>query len=397
MQQKKKSYRVLLIIYNFFISTIKFIFNTIELYIQKQQYQNFYVLTYIFVFLNMILVIFLPHIVGFISSLIFTLVFFYIIIKALANLFNQWKNTKELKYYNIFDDTSDLNARLIIIKQLLSLLCGCLFIIMGLYMWINVLISVNTSFNRFYNFTFLILIPIIIALTVYILSYKYSSIRATLFFITLLPIISVLFSSTILQGFFELFEIVTSINLNINLLRSNFFIITSTIIMSIFIQFVIVFVRPLYKLKNTHLSFIIMSVFCTITTLIIFIFINELATYIYNKMILADIYIQVNVINEWLTKAIKVSLLPYALGANICITFIAIRQHIFNKKAEKLFLNIMDTLVQHDELLLSNTEKQELFLKIKQCCYFVGFQFKMHFLGNKTLRKFIDEMHITAE
>lgn len=160
----------------------------------------------------MILVIFLPHIVGFISSLIFTLVFFYIIIKALANLFNQWKNTKELKYYNIFDDTSDLNARLIIIKQLLSLLCGCLFIIMGLYMWINVLISVNPSFNRFYNFTFLI--PIIIASTVYILSYKYSSIRATLFFITLLPIISVLFSLTILQGFFELFETVTSIKFN---------------------------------------------------------------------------------------------------------------------------------------------------------------------------------------
>lgn len=107
--------------------------------------------------------------------------------------------------------------------------------------------------------------------------------------------------------------------------------------------------------------------------------------------------IPTNVINELLTKTIKIILLPYTLGAGIGITFIAIRQHIFNKRAEKPFLNIMDTLVHNNELLLSDMEKQELFSKIKQCCYFGGLQFKMHFLGNKTSRKFIDEMHITAE
>lgn len=69
----------------------------------------------------MFLVIFLPHIVGFISVLIFTLVLFYMIIRALANLFRQWKNIKNLKHYNIFDDTLDLSAKSIIIKQFLSI------------------------------------------------------------------------------------------------------------------------------------------------------------------------------------------------------------------------------------------------------------------------------------
>ncbi|MGG1848664.1 hypothetical protein [Bacillus wiedmannii] len=391
MQQKKKSYRIVLIIYNFFISTIKFIFNTIELYIQKQQYQNFYVLTCILVFLNMFLVIFLPHIVGFISVLIFTLVLFYMIIRALANLFRQWKNIKNLKHYNIFDDTLDLSAKSIIIKQFLSIL-------IGLYLWINVLILTTHSFIKFYNCTSIILIPLIIASAVYILSYKYSSIIATLLFVAFLPFISAILSSTILQEFIKLFGLVTSIEFNTSLLRSDFFIGTSTIVISVLVQIIIVFVRPPYKLKSTHLAFIIVNIFCTISTLIIFIFINDFAVYIHDKMLSANIYnIQTNEINEWLTKTIKIILLPYALGTGIGITFIAIRQHIFNKRAEKLFLNIMDTLVQNDELLLSNTEKQELFSKIKQCCYFGGFQFKMYFLGNQALRIFIDEMHISAE
>ncbi|PFM63684.1 hypothetical protein COJ48_15035 [Bacillus cereus] len=397
MQQKRKSHKIIAIFYNFFINAIKFFFNKIELYIQKQQYQNFYVLTSMFGFFNMILVIFLPHIVGLLSSLIFILFFLYIVIRVLINLFVQWINTKELKYYNLFDDTIDLGARLIIIKQFLSVLFGCLFTLTALYMCTTTLLLVKHFPNKLYIFTLMILILLIIASTVYILSYKYSSIRATFLFVALLPIISAFFSSTILQGFFELFELVTSIEFNINFLRSNFFIGTSTIVISVLVQIIIVLVRPPYKLKNTHLSFTIISVFYTIIMLTIFIFINDLAIYIYDKIKFIDTHIQVNIISDWLTQTIKIILLPYALGTSIGITFIAIRQHIFNKRAEKLFLNITDTLVQNNELLLSDTEKQELFSKIKQCCYFGGFQFKMHVLGNKALRSFIDEMHITSE
>ncbi|PEB95357.1 MULTISPECIES: hypothetical protein [Bacillus] len=398
MQQKKKSHKIIAIFYEILINTIQFIFNKIELYIQKQQYQNFYVLASMFVFLNMILVIFLPHILGFISSLIFTLILFYMIIRALANLLSQWKNIRELKHYNIFDDTIDLSAKSIIIKQFLSILYGCLFILTGIYIWINELTLINPSFIKVYNCIFIILISLMIASTVYILSYKYSSIRATLLFVAVLPIISVFLSSTILQEFIKLFEPVTSIEVNINFLRSNFFIGTSTIVISVLVQIIIVFVRPPYKLKSTHLAFIIVNVFCTISTLIIFIFINDFAVYIHEKMVSANISnIPTDAINDWLTKTIKIILLPYALGTGIGITFIVIRQHIFNKRAEKLFLNIMDTLVQKNELLLSDMDRQELFSKIKKCCYFGGFQFKMHFLGNTILRNFIDEMHITSE
>jgi hypothetical protein len=101
---------------------------------------------------------------------------------------------------------------------------------------------------------------------------------------------------------------------------------------------------------------------------------------------------EIKSVSEFITQLIRIVTFPFSVGAKISIILITCKQHYYNIRAENDYIKIMNTFSTGKNIYLSDSEKEDLLLKIKRCCYEGGFQFRIRIYENPYLKNFIEEM-----
>jgi len=323
---------------------------------------------------------------AFYITLIFTVASFtYLLIKVIIMSISLLRSVNNLDYFKVGNNKEDSSRRLKLLENILGILMGLCFLAVFFInsQVLNSIFTITIMYLIIFVFVLYGIIKFnnIFATSMFIFSSTIPGFLVCLYAITFLVSILVILMNLLNFGNIgnvEVFKSIDSKSLTLfALMMPKYYpIILFNIIISLFFQLLIIFVRPVYHLSKTKISLRILSVIFTIATISLMLFasdIKDMLLHVINNNKFDPV--QIKEINQYLgsdfnkaitdsfiQRLVTIVFLPYTIGALVCLLIIDLKENKYKKKAKKYYFKaISNHYKNHTENVVKYLKKSIYF------------------------------------